>query len=188
MIDEYVYIETNTHGERRSPINLGLSVTDRKLTKEQFDWVNGWLELWGAWVHSGRIAVKASSIIYELMLKVGTAQSESRPMCSDEEGMLISDAIDRVLCIDKVALGLLISYYAYGASKRAIAKTYHFHSKPRRMKTKGGGRYKKPSLITCRREVDDILDASVYLVYFSLKKSFSCHKRDGNRNKLRQVS
>lgn len=28
-------------------------IGEKELTKEQFDWLNGWLELWGAWVHSG---------------------------------------------------------------------------------------------------------------------------------------
>ncbi|HHR6264805.1 TPA: antiterminator Q family protein, partial [Providencia alcalifaciens] len=26
-------------------------IGEKELTKEQFDWLNGWLELWGAWVH-----------------------------------------------------------------------------------------------------------------------------------------
>ncbi|MFM1308766.1 antiterminator, partial [Yersinia enterocolitica] len=30
-----------------------MNVTQLKLTKEQHDWINGWLELWGAWVYSG---------------------------------------------------------------------------------------------------------------------------------------
>ncbi|MBJ2645038.1 antiterminator, partial [Salmonella enterica subsp. enterica serovar Typhimurium] len=27
-----------------------MSIREFNLTKEQHDWLNGWLELWGAWV------------------------------------------------------------------------------------------------------------------------------------------
>ncbi|EAC1666145.1 antiterminator, partial [Salmonella enterica] len=30
-----------------------MSIRELNLTKEQHDWLNGWLELWGAWVYSG---------------------------------------------------------------------------------------------------------------------------------------
>lgn len=32
-----------------------MSIRELNLTKEQHDWLNGWLELWGAWVYSGRL-------------------------------------------------------------------------------------------------------------------------------------
>ncbi|MFS1581499.1 MAG: antiterminator, partial [Candidatus Arsenophonus phytopathogenicus] len=38
-------------------------------------------------------------------------------------------------------------------------------AKPRRMMTRAGRRWKRPSRITCRREIDDILNAGVYLIH-----------------------
>ncbi len=32
-----------------------MGIRELNLTKEQRDWLNGWLELWGAWVYSGRL-------------------------------------------------------------------------------------------------------------------------------------
>ncbi|HAX7362663.1 TPA: antiterminator, partial [Escherichia coli] len=32
-----------------------MGIRELNLTKEQQEWLNGWLELWGAWVYSGRL-------------------------------------------------------------------------------------------------------------------------------------
>ncbi|HGJ5879144.1 MAG TPA: antiterminator, partial [Arsenophonus nasoniae] len=66
---------------------------------------------------------------------------------------------------DEKAYQILLSYYVYGKSKLSIATYYHNIAKPRRMMTRAGGRWKKPSRITCRREINDILNASVYLIH-----------------------
>lgn len=167
-MSDYIYIDEVV--SPRAPLFADSSLKCYKLDEEQFNHTDGLLELWGAWVHSGRITVKASSIIYELMLKAGTAKTETRAMCSDEMGEIISNAVDSALKIDKVALAMVISYYAYGASKHSIIKRYHRYEKPQRMKTRGKNRLKKPSLSTCRDRVNDILDFSLYLIYFELKK------------------
>ncbi len=57
----------------------------------------------------------------------------TRPMCNDDDGMLISQVVDSVMYIDKKAFGILLSYYAHGSSKRAIASYYHATAKPRKM-------------------------------------------------------
>ncbi|EPP1018039.1 antiterminator Q family protein, partial [Yersinia enterocolitica] len=91
-----------------------MNVTQLKLTKEQHDWVNGWLELWGAWVYSGRLEKRMSSVIAQYMATVEPQGSPSRPMCNDDDGMLISQVVDSVMRIDTKALGILISYYSHG--------------------------------------------------------------------------
>lgn len=161
-----------------------MNVTQLKLTKEQHGWINGWLELWGAWVYSGRLEKRMSSVIAQYMATVEPQDSPSRPMCNDDDGMLISQVVDSVMRIDTKALGILISYYSHGASKRAIASYYFETAKPRKMSTRGGDRMKKPSLITCRREVDEILAAAVWMLYQPMQHAFISRKRVGKIKKV----
>ncbi len=161
-----------------------MNVTQLKLTKDQHDWVNGWLELWGSWVYSGRLDKRMSSVIAQYMATVEPQGSPSRPMCNDDDGMLISQVVDSVMRIDTKALGILISYYSHGASKRSIASYYFATAKPRKMSTRGGDRLKKPSLITCRREVDEILDASLWMLYQPVQHAFISRKRVGKIKKV----
>ncbi|WP_426576701.1 antiterminator Q family protein [Xenorhabdus stockiae] len=152
-------------------------IGERQLTKEQHDWIDRWLNLWGAWVYSGRIDRRQINMIYKFMLTVEPRKNQERPMCNDDDGMLISQVVDSVMCIDQKAYGILLSYYAHNASKLAISTSYHKIAKPRRMMTRSGERLKKPSHRTCRREVDDILKASIYLLYQPLKNAFNSRKR-----------
>ncbi|ARZ01768.1 antiterminator [Yersinia ruckeri] len=161
-----------------------MNVTQLKLTKEQHDWINGWLELWGAWVYSGRLEKRMSSVIAQYMATVEPQGSPSRPMCNDDDGMLISQVVDSVMHIDTKALGMLISYYSHGASKRSIASYYFATAKPRKMSTRGGDRMKKPSLTTCRREVDEILAAAVWMLYQPMQHAFISRKRVGKIKKV----
>ncbi|HHR5809872.1 TPA: antiterminator Q family protein, partial [Providencia alcalifaciens] len=78
-------------------------VGEKELTKEQFDWLNGWLELWGAWVHSGRLNVRMINMIYKFMRTVEPNSTPSRPMCSDDDGMLISQVVDSIIATDEQA-------------------------------------------------------------------------------------
>ncbi|EEU9510095.1 hypothetical protein FWY33_12160 [Escherichia coli] len=93
-----------------------MSIRELNLTKEQHDWLNGWLELWGAWVYSGRLEKRMSSVIAKFMESVEPGRVMTRPMCNDDDGMLISQVVDSVMYIDKKAFGILLSYYAHGSS------------------------------------------------------------------------
>ncbi|HGJ5876713.1 MAG TPA: antiterminator Q family protein [Arsenophonus sp.] len=141
------------------------AVKSLELTKEQYDWVNHWLELWGAWVYSREIDKWQFNIIWRFMQKAKGEAIPSRATCSDDEGLLISQVIDSVLLIDERAYQILLSYYVHGKSKLSIATYYHKTAKPRRMMTMAGGRWKRPSPRTCRREIDDIFNASLYFIY-----------------------
>ncbi|MDC9607420.1 antiterminator Q family protein [Xenorhabdus griffiniae] len=153
------------------------SIREKQLTKEQQNWIERWLNLWGAWVYSGRIDKRQVNMIYQFMVSVEPRKRQDRPICNDDDGMLISQVVDSVMCIDQRAYGILLSYYAHGASKLAIASYYHRVTNPRKMMTRSGGRFKKPSRGTCRREVDEILNASVYLLYQPLQNAFNSRKR-----------
>lgn len=74
-----------------------------------------------------------SNMIAKFMESVEPSKNPSRPMCNDDDGMLISQVVDSVMFIDKKAFGILLSYYAHGSSKRAIASYYHATAKPRKI-------------------------------------------------------
>lgn len=153
-----------------------MSIRELNLTKDQHDWLNSWLELWGSWVYSGRLEKRQSSVIAQYMATVEPQSYPYRPMCNDDDGLLISQVVDSVMYIDKKAFGILLSYYAHGSSKRAIASYYHKVATPRKMSGRGGESYRRPSMITCRREIDEILNASLYLLYNPLLKAFNDRK------------
>jgi len=142
-----------------------MAVRELNLTKDQHDWLNGHLELWGAWVYSGRLEKRMSSVIAQFMERVEPSRVMTRPMCNDDDGMLISQVVDSVMCIDKKAFGILLSYYAHNSTKYAIAVYMQKVAIPRK------------SLSTCRREVEDILKASQFLIYTPLVNAFNSRKR-----------
>lgn len=149
------------------------------LDKDQHEWLNGWLELWGAWVYSGRLEKRMSSVIAQFMERAEPGRVLTRPMCNDDDGMLISQVVDSVMRIDTKAFGILLSYYAHGSSKRAIASYYHATAKPRKMCGRGGEGWRKPSLATCRNEIDEILNASLFVLYQPMQVAFKSRKRVG---------
>ncbi len=142
-----------------------MKVTELSLTKEQLDWLDNWMELFGAWVYSGRLEKRMSSVIAQYMATVEPSRYPERPMCNDDDGMLISQVVDSVMCIDKKAFGILLSYYAHNSTKYAIAVYMQKVAIPRK------------SLSTCRREVEDILKASQFLIYTPLVNAFNSRKR-----------
>lgn len=155
-----------------------MSIRELNLTKDQHDWLNSWLELWGAWVYSGRLETRKSSMIAQWMASVEPQPGMSRPMCNDDDGLLISQVVDSVMCIDKKAFAILLSYYSHGSSKRAIASYYHQCASPRKInKGRSGEGWRKPSYGTCRNEIDDILNASLWLIFNPLQKAFNDRKR-----------
>ncbi len=154
-----------------------MSIKTLELTKEQHDWIDGWMQLFGAWVYSGRLERRMSNMIAKFMESVEPSKNPSRPMCNDDDGMLISQVVDSVMFIDKTAFGILLSYYAHGSSKYSIASYYHKVASPRKMMRRGGERLARPSLATCRREVDEILNASLFVLYAPLERAFKMRKR-----------
>ncbi|APU92699.1 antitermination protein Q [Proteus phage vB_PvuS_Pm34] len=161
-------------------------IGEQELTDEQFRWLDGWLELWGAWVQSGRSG-RMINMIYKFMKTVEPNATPSRPMCNDDEGMLISQVVDSVIATDTQAYGILLSYYAHGSSKLSIASYYHRVAKPRKMQTKGGNRFKKPSLGTCRNDVDAKLKAAQWLLYEPLRNAMNNRKRVAKVKKITEL-
>lgn len=150
-----------------------MSTDGLSLTGEQAAWLQHWLSLWGAWVYSGRIERRQSSIIAERMATVERRDYPHRPVCSDDDGMLINNVIDALYKVDRVAHELILLRYEKGTSDRAIAR-YYFAAAEARFMARRGGRpgYRRPSLTTCRREVTEILRRAEYLIYQPIKDAF----------------
>ncbi|HBC5219968.1 TPA: DUF1133 family protein [Serratia marcescens] len=156
-----------------------------KLTKGQEDWLQPWLERWGAWVYTGRIEKRQSSIIAEYMATVEPRHYPERPICNDDDGMLITRVVDQLYAIDRRAFGLLLSRYVHGSSDRAIANYYHAVAKPRAMVRRNGQPgFRRPSHITCRREVSEILSAAEYMLYQPLQDAFISRENERKTKKL----
>ncbi|WP_342221856.1 antiterminator Q family protein [Candidatus Fukatsuia endosymbiont of Tuberolachnus salignus] len=153
-----------------------MNVTQLRLNNEQYHWVNSWLERWGAWVYSGRLEKPQSSLIAHCMATKKQQENPTRPMCNDDDGLLISRVVDTVIPVDNKAFGILLSYYVQRISRRAIANYYHQCAPPRKMSGRAGDRVKKPSLATCRREVDEILEAVIWMLYHPLQSAFISRK------------
>ncbi|WP_340608062.1 antiterminator Q family protein [Xenorhabdus bharatensis] len=156
----------------------------KELTDKQRSWVDNWMQLFGAWVHSGRLDVRQVNMIYKFMASVEPISTKSRPMCSDDEGMLISQVVDTVIAIDKEAYSILLSYYVHRASKLSISKFLHKHAKPRLMQSKGGSKLRSPSLRSIRREVSEKIEASLYLLHEPLRNAFNCYERASKIKKI----
>lgn len=162
-------------------------IGEKELSKDQLDWLNQWLELWGAWVHSGRIDIRKINMIYKFMQTVEPDKNPTRLMCNDDDGMLISQVVDSAIATDTQAYGILLSYYAHGSSKLSIASYYHGVAKPRKMQTRGGNKIRRPSLGTCRNEVNDKLKAAQWILYEPLRNAMNSRKRVGKIRKIDEL-
>lgn len=145
-----------------------------ELTKDQHQWIDQWLQLWGAWTQTGKIDKSMINMIAKFMATV-QPQEASRPVCSDDDGMLIDGVIRHYLKnIDENAWRVVFAYYVCNSSEISIATWQHAVCSPRLMRTRAGNQYKRPSISTIRREVKDILNASLYCLYQPLKNAFIC--------------
>ncbi|HGJ5890558.1 MAG TPA: antiterminator Q family protein [Arsenophonus apicola] len=154
------------------------------LTQDQDLWLQHWLSKFGAWVYSGRLEKRQSSIIAQLMLTVERRDEPWREMCSDDDGLFIAKVVDNIYQLDRIAFSLLLCRYVFNRSDRAIARYYHSLVKPRVMIRRNRTQeYRKPSMSTCRREVNEILSAAEYLIYPILKNAF---KKRENESKTRK--
>lgn len=167
-----------------------MNISDMKLTPEEYRWVDDWLQMWGSWVYSGRLEKRMSSVIAKFMEAADpTRVMPTRPMCNDDDGLLISQVVDRVIAsVDKRALGVLLSYYAHGSSKYGIASYYHKTANPRKVECRRGGvRMRAPSLATCRREVEQLLESSLWMVYQGLHPAMRDRDREVYARRMKKI-
>ena len=143
-----------------------------ELSADQHRWIDGHLQLWGAWVQTGRIDKSMINMIAKFMATVEPQQA-SRPVCSDDDGMLISQVVGAYLkAVDENAYKVLLAYYVYQSSEIRIATWQHAIANPRVMRTRAGNQRKKPSISTIRREVKDTLNAALFCLYQPMQNAF----------------
>ncbi|MDH2394628.1 antiterminator Q family protein [Providencia rettgeri] len=149
------------------------------LDKDREIWLQNWLSLFGAWVYSGRLEKRQGSMIAQFMATVERRSYPDRPMCSDDDGLLINNVFSIIYHLDIDAFKMLISRYVYCVSDRAIAKCRHDNYELRVMARRNGlPRERKPSMSTCRREVEEILKAAEYLLYQPLVDAFKNREKE----------
>ena len=164
------------------------------LDPEREVWLQGWLSKFGAWVYSGRLEKRQSSIIAEFMATVERRDYPEREMCNDDDGMLITKVVDRIYHIDRIAFTLLLLRYAFVSSDRAIARYYYGISQPRQMVRRNRTiEYRRPSMSTCRRESKEIIAYAEYLIYPHLYDAFKIRenelkKKNNSKNVLTSLS
>ncbi|OBU09839.1 antiterminator Q family protein [Morganella psychrotolerans] len=151
-----------------------------KLDKEREAWLQNWLSLFGAWVYSGRLEKRQGSMIAQFMATVERRDYPGRPVCSDDDGLLINEVVKLIYHLDTEAFDMLLSRYVYCASDRAIARAQHGKYRLRDIVARKGGlpAKKVPSISTCRREVDEILKAVEYLLYQPLTDAFKSREKE----------
>ncbi|MBF7823499.1 antiterminator, partial [Klebsiella quasivariicola] len=82
-----------------------------ELTNEQHQWIDQWLQLWGAWCQTGKIDKAMINMIAKFMATV-EPQAPSRPVCSDDDGLLIDAVIRHYLKnVDENAWKVIFAYY-----------------------------------------------------------------------------
>lgn len=144
-----------------------------ELTNEQHQWIDQWLQLWGAWCQIGKIDKAMINMIAKFMATV-EPQAPSRPACSDDDGLLIDAVIRHYLKnVDENAWKVIFAYYVCNSSEIRIASWQHAVSKPRLMKTRAGNQYKHPSISTIRREVKQVINAALFCLYQPLQNAFN---------------
>ena len=91
------------------------------LTEKQEEFVDKWMYKWGAWIRSGRLDKPQLNIIAKLMQSV-IAPEPGEPMCSDEEGLMISEVIEQFFVKNDRTLHFIVfSYYVNKCSVNRIA-------------------------------------------------------------------
>ena len=79
------------------------------------------LEMWGGWAATEQSGVSYSHIAAGFRGLI-TSTSSSRPVCSDNDGMILDNCISRLKIDRPEDHALLVAHYHYRISLRAIAR------------------------------------------------------------------
>src|SRR5699024_3108876 len=148
-------------------------LSDLQLTNEQEKWVKAWLCKWGAWIRSGRLDKRQVNIIGRLMDSV-TPADPSDPICTDDEGVMISQMIDEFFTTqDKELHFIVYGHYVDKMSVNRLSVVLFDEIEPRLMKPcMNKPSIRKPSLKTVKRYVQCRLDLATAIIHEMLIKGF----------------
>ncbi|MFU2131646.1 antiterminator Q family protein [Gallibacterium anatis] len=149
------------------------NLSDLQLTYEQEQWVKAWLYKWGAWIRSGRLDKRQINIIGRLMDSVIPA-APLEPICTDEEGLMISQMIDEFFTTqDKELHFIIYGYYVDRLSVNRLSVLLFDEIEPRLMRAYAHkSSVRKPSLKTMKRYVKRRLDLATAIIHELLLKGF----------------
>ncbi|KGQ55054.1 antitermination protein [Gallibacterium anatis str. Avicor] len=148
-------------------------LSDLQLTNEQEKWVKEWLCKWGAWIRSGRLDKRQVNIIGRLMDSV-TPADPSDPICTDDEGLMISQIIDEFFTTqDKELHFIVYGHYVDKMTVNRLSVVLFDEIEPRLMKPcMNKPSIRKPSLKTVKRYVQCRLDLATAIIHEMLIKGF----------------
>ncbi|ATZ95313.1 antiterminator Q family protein [Dickeya fangzhongdai] len=171
-----------------------------KLTQAQKYWLQPILDQFGAWVYSGRLDRRQTSIISQFMARMRPAEYPSRPMCSDDDGRLISAIWDELYATSRTAWVLIFCRYVYGSSDRHLARVYRdalmigddsaaaSNDPVKCLMSRRVPAHRPvdiPSISTCRRESLAMIESAEMLVYLRLTGALAERDRlNAQRKKL----
>lgn len=153
--------------------DLKLNLSELKLTSEQEKWVKEWLYKWGAWINTGRLDKRQVNIIGRLMDSV-TPSEPQRPICTDEEGLMISQMIDEFFTTqDKELHFIVYGHYVDTMTINKLATELHEVIEPRVMRgVKGKPNIRKPSKRKLIEYVKQRLELATAIIHELLVKGF----------------
>lgn len=150
------------------------------LTEKQEEFVDKWMYKWGAWIRSGRLDKPQLNIIAKLMQSV-IAPEPGEPMCSDEEGLMISEVIEQFFVKnDRTLHYIVFSYYVNKNTINRIAVKLRENCGEMKMQPCAGkSDIRIPSLKTVKRNVEKELKLAKAIIHELLVTGFvigSCRK------------
>ncbi|KGQ38080.1 antitermination protein [Gallibacterium anatis] len=159
-------------------------LSDLQLTNEQEKWVKEWLCKWGAWIRSGRLDKRQVNIIGRLMDGV-TPADPSDPICTDDEGLMISQIIDEFFTTqDKELHFIVYGHYVDKMTVNRLSVVLFDEIEPRLMKhCMNKPSIRKPSLKTVKRYVQCRLDLATAIIHEMLVKGFTILKNVAKNRK-----
>lgn len=159
-------------------------LSDLQLTNEQEKWVKEWLCKWGAWIRSGRLDKRQVNIIGRLMDSV-TPADPSDPICTDDEGLMISQIIDEFFTTqDKELHFIVYGHYVDKMTVNRLSVVLFDEIEPRLMKhCMNKPSIRKPSLKTVTRYVQCRLDLATAIIHEMLVKGFTILKNVAKNRK-----
>lgn len=159
-------------------------LSDLQLTNEQEKWVKEWLCKWGAWIRSGRLDKRQVNIIGRLMDSV-TPADPSDPICTDDEGLMISQIIDEFFTTqDKELHFIVYGHYVDKMTVNRLSVVLFDEIEPRLMKhCMNKPSIRKPSLKTVKRYVKCRLNLATAIIHEMLVKGFTILKNVAKNRK-----
>ncbi|MDG6894540.1 antitermination protein [Volucribacter amazonae] len=159
-------------------------LSELTLTPEQEKWLKEWLFKWGAWVRTGRLDKRQVNIIARLMESV-TPSDPQDPICTDDEGVMISKMIDEFfLTQDKELHFIIYGYYVNKMTVNRLATILSDDIQPRLMQPcHGKSEVRKPSKRTVLRYVSNRLNLANAIIHEMLLKGFIILKKVTKKRK-----